>query len=399
MSRILLVRLSAFRSMFSLAGAQAVNPLPPELDRPTSRQSGRKIARSRRSPMGGYALQAARNDPRVCRREASGTGRYIADVRRRHAAAPCRAVRGRAHRHSNRPLDGSPSGVPLQGGRRTLGDKLVSVATGDARLGIRLVINSGPMWLSLGVLGEYVAIVDDATDRLWQDPGIDAKDAIWLAPSLHLAQFNVAGITASMAPMLSKALQLAEQQGDLRLPADLPVGAVRSAPDRGPLPGEPRLRAPVRRPGAAPGRSDASGNGPQGGRAGEVAQRRSAGADHMLTSPWLRSSQTRARCSNKSLIYKQGVAARASASNFLWLTGFADQAVVQAADGGGDRARARRPRPLLWPGASNRAAGVLDWGSGPGAGAHHAADRTRETTITWASGCIGGAPTNVRCSA
>ena len=35
---------------------------------------------------------------------------------------------------------------------------------------------------------------------------------------------------------------------------------------------------------------------------------------------------------NKSLIYKQGVAARASASNFLWLTGFADQAVVQAAD-------------------------------------------------------------------
>ena len=35
---------------------------------------------------------------------------------------------------------------------------------------------------------------------------------------------------------------------------------------------------------------------------------------------------------NQLLIYKQGVAARASASNLLWLTGFADQAAVQAAD-------------------------------------------------------------------
>ena len=51
-------------------------------------------------------------------------------------------------------------------------------------------------------------------DRLWQGPGIDAKDAIWLAPSLHLARFHVAGIAASMVPMLSKALQLAEQQDD-----------------------------------------------------------------------------------------------------------------------------------------------------------------------------------------
>ena len=96
---------------------------------------------------------------------------------------------------------------------------------GDARLGIRLVIDSGPMWLSLGILGEYVAIVDEAADRLWRDTGIDAKDAIWLAPSLHLARFHVAGIAASMVPMLSKALQLAEEQGDLGLPAYLPVGS------------------------------------------------------------------------------------------------------------------------------------------------------------------------------
>jgi hypothetical protein len=187
------------------------------------------------------------------------------------------------------------------------------------------------MWLSLSIFGEYVGIVDGAADRLWQDPSIDPKDAMWLAPSLHLAQFHTAGISASMA-MLSKALQLAEQQGDYacqlaclwglfgaRLTEARYSDSLEFALRFADL--APRVADPVQR---------AVGHRVVGlctWRNGDLAGARRY--SDIALAPVEPNPDSPV---NQSLIYKQGVAARASASNLLWLTGFADQAVVQAAD-------------------------------------------------------------------
>jgi len=329
--QMLLVRLSIFRSAFSLAGAQAVNPLSPEL---TIQLLSNLVAKSlvvvdhQRTVTRFRLLETTRGFAE----EKLHEWKDSADVRRRHAA---HLVALFAAERTGVQTD--PSMDRRQEFRSRVDDVRSAISwslspVGDSRLGIRLIIDSAPMWLSLSILNEYVAIVDGAADRLWQDPSIDAKDAIWLAPSLHLAQFNVAGISASMAPMLSKALQLAEQQGDYPcqltclwglLGARLTEARYRESLDFALRFAElaPRLADPMQR---------AMGHRVVGlctWRNGDLAGARPhadialAPVDPNPESPV-----------NQSLIYKQGVAARASASNLLWLTGFADQAVVQAAD-------------------------------------------------------------------
>ncbi len=211
--QMLLVRLSVFRSTFSLAGAQAVNPLPPEL---TIQLLSNLVAKSlvvvdhQRTVTRFRLLETTRGFAEEKLHECKES----ADVRRRYAA---HLVALFAAERTGVQTD--PSMDRGQEFRSSVDDVRSAISwslspVGDSRLGIRLIINSAPMWLSLSILSEYVGIVDGAAERLWQDPSIDTKDAMWLAPSLYLAQFHTAGISASTAPMLLKALQLAEQQGD-----------------------------------------------------------------------------------------------------------------------------------------------------------------------------------------
>jgi predicted ATPase len=329
--QILLVRLSVFRSMFSLAGAQAVNPLQPEV---TIQLLSNLVAKSlvvvdhQRAVTRFRLLETTRGFAEEKRHEWKDS----ADVRQRHAA---HLVALFAAERTGVQTD--PSVDRREEFRSRVDDVRSAInwslsPVGDSRLGIRLIIDSGPMWLSLSILSEYVAIVDGAADRLWQDPSIDARDAIWLAPSLHLAKFNVAGISASMAPMLSKALQLAEEQGDYPcqltclwglLGARLTEARYRESLDFALRFAElaPRLADPMQR---------AMGHRVVGlctWRNGDLAGARPH-VDIALAPVELNPDSP----VNRSLIYKQGVAARASASNLLWLTGFTDQAVAQAAD-------------------------------------------------------------------
>ena len=54
------------------------------------------------------------------------------------------------------------------------------------------------------------------------------------------------------------------------------------------------------------------------------------GPDRTSTSPGSGRAESRLAAQRVARYYQQGVAARASAASFLWLTGFADQAVAQA---------------------------------------------------------------------
>ena len=327
----LLVRLSVFRSMFSLAGAQAVNPQPPEL---TVQLLSDLVAKSLVIVDHRWAVTHFRllETTRGFAEEKLREWDDIADVRRRHAAHL--AALFAAERTGIRT---DPSMDRRQEFRSRVDDVRSAIGwslspAGEARVGIRLVIDSGPMWLSLGILGEYVAIVDEATDRLWQDPAIDAKDAIWLAPSLHLAQFNVAGITASMAPMLSKALQLAEQQSDYACQLTCLWGLFGARLTEARYPES--LDFALRFADLAPRLTDPM-QVAMGHRVVGLAKWRNgdlAGARPHVDIALAPVEPNPGSLLNESLIYKQGVAARASASNFLWLTGFADQAVINAAD-------------------------------------------------------------------
>jgi predicted ATPase len=329
--QMLLVRLSVFRSTFSLAGAQAVNPLPPEL---TVQLLSNLVAKSlvvidHRHTVTRFRLLEI---TRGFAEEKLHEWKDSADVRRRHAA---HLIALFAAERTGVQTDPSTDRRPEF--RSRVDDVRAAITwslspMGDSRLGIRLIIDSAPMWVGLSILGEYVAIIDGAADRLWEDPSIDAKDAIWLASSLHLAHYNVAGISASMAPMLSKALQLAEQQSDYPCQltclwglfgARLTEASYKECLDLALRLAElaPHVADPMH--GSMSHRVVGLGSWRNGDLAGARPH-----ADIALAPV----EPTPNSPVNQSLIYKHEVAARASASNLLWLTGFADQAVAQAAD-------------------------------------------------------------------
>ncbi len=329
--KTLLVRLSIFRSMFSLAGAQAVNPAPPEL---TIQLLSDLVAKSlvvvdhQRTVTRFRLLEITRGFAE----EKLNESKDGADVRGRHAAhLDALFAAERTGVQTDPPVDRRQEfRSRVDDVRSAIGWSLSP--SGDSRLGIRLIIDSAPMWVSLAILGEYVAIIDGASDRLWQDPRVDAKDAIWLAPSLHLAKYNVAGVSASMAPMLSKALQLAERQGDYPCQLTCLWGLFGARLTEARY--EDSLDLALRLAELAPHATDSMHRamshrvvGLASWRNGDLAGARPhvdlalAPVDPSPDSP-----------ANQSLIYKHEVTARASASNLLWLTGFADQAVAQAAE-------------------------------------------------------------------
>ena len=188
------------------------------------------------------------------------------------------------------------------------------------------------MWLSLSILSEYVAIVDGVADRLWQDPSIDPKTAMWLATGLHLAQYHTAGVSASRAPMLLRALELAELHGDFACQLACLWGVFRTRMTEARY-GE-SLAFAQRFADLTPHMADfdqrAVGQrivGLAKWRNGDFAGARQHSDIALASGVPIASSFFK-----QLLIYKQGVAARANASNLLWLTGFADQAVVLAED-------------------------------------------------------------------
>ena len=329
--QILLVRLSVFRSMFSLAGAQAVNPAPPErtiqllsdlvakslvvIDHQRAAARFRLLEITR-----GFAeekLQKSKDGADVCRRHAAHLVALFAAER---TGVPTDSWLDRRQEFRSR-VDDVRSAI----------DWSLS-PSGDSRLGIRLIIDSAPMWVSLAMLGEFVAIIDGASDRLWRDPGIDSKDAIWLAPSLHLAKYNVAGVSASMAPMLTKALQLAEQQGDrpCQLTCLWGLFGARLTEARYKDSLGLALQLAELTPQAADSMHNAMGHrvvGLASWRNGDLAGARPR--VEFALDPFDPNPDSPA---NQSLIYKHEVTARASASNLFWLAGFADRAVAQAAE-------------------------------------------------------------------
>lgn len=330
--QMLLARLSVFRSMFSLAGAQAVNPLPPER---TIQLLSDLVAKSlvvvdhQRAVTRFRLLEITRGFAE----EKLNESKDGAEVRRRHAA---HLVALFAAERTGVQTD--PSVDRRQEFRSRVDDVRSAIGwslspSGDSRLGIRLIIDSAPMWVSLAILGEYVAIIDGASDRLWRDPSIDAKDAIWLAPSLHLAKYNVAGVSASMAPMLSKALQLAEQQGDYPCQLTCLWGLFGARLTEARY--KESLDLALSLAALAPHAADASMHRAMSCRVVGLASWRSgdlAGARPHVDLALAPIDPNPDSPANQSLIYKHEVTARASASNLLWLTGFADQAIVQATD-------------------------------------------------------------------
>ena len=379
--QMLLVRLSVFRSTFSLAGAQAVNPLPPEL---TIQLLSNLVAKSlvvvdhQRTVTRFRLLETTRGFAEEKLHECKES----ADVRRRYAA---HLVALFAAERTGVQTD--PSMDRGQEFRSSVDDVRSAISwslspVGDSRLGIRLIIDSAPMWLSLSILSEYVGIVDGAAERLWQDPSIDTKDAMWLAPSLYLAQFHTAGISASTAPMLLKALQLAEQQGDYacQLACLWGLFGARLTEARYTESLEFALRFADLAPLVADPMQHAVGHRVVG--LGKWRNGDLAGARHHSDIALAPVEPNPESPINQSLIYKQGVAARASASNLLWLTGFADQAVVQAADAvamGLDH----DVLGLCYGLAQAIAARLLDWGTRPGARPHHAVDRPCQRQWPW----------------
>lgn len=329
--RMLLVRLSAFRSMFSLAGAQAMNPLPPEqtIQLLSSLVAKSLVVVDQQRVVTRFRLLEI---TRAFAEEKLKEWKDRSDICRRHAA---HLVALFAAERSGIQTD--PSMDRREEFRSRVDDVRSAIAwslspTGDARLGVRLIIDSAPMWLSLSILGEYVAIVDGATGRLWEDPRIEAKDAIWLAPSLHLAQFNVAGISPSMAPMLSKALQLAEELGDYPCQLTCLWGLLgeRLTEARYKEGLDLALRFAELTPRVADPMHRAMGHrvvGLSTWRSGDLTGARLHAEIALVPVETVPDSPV-----NQSLIYKQDVAARASLSNLLWLTGFPDQAIAQAAD-------------------------------------------------------------------
>ena len=327
----LLVRLSVFRAMFSASGAQAVNGLSPQV---TLQLLSSLVAKSlvfvdhRFADVRFRLLETTRAFVEE-KLEASQAGM---EVRKRHAAylsSLFAAERAGA-------LADAPE-KRRQDYRLRVDDVRSAIGwclskQGESQLGIGLIIDSAPMWLALSVLNEYVSIVDEAADRLWQDASIDPRHAIWLAPSLYLAKFHVAGISPSMAPMLLKARQAAELQGDVACQLTCLWGLLGERLTEARY--DESLDFAQRFSALAPSQPDPMHLAMSQRVIGLCTWRNGdfIGARHFVDSALVPVGASPKSPVNQSLFYKQNVAACASASNLYWLTGHADQAVELAAD-------------------------------------------------------------------
>ncbi|MCQ1574645.1 winged helix-turn-helix domain-containing protein [Neorhizobium galegae] len=198
--------------------------------------------------------------------------------------------------------------------------------SGDAKLGIRLAVDSAPIWLRLSILTEYASVLEAAADMLWKENVILSSEARWLAPSLHNAHYNAVGLSEKILPMLVRALQSAEETGDhgcallclwALFGTRLTQGRYLEA-----------LLFAQRFAALAPEVNDAMQLAMSHRIVALSLWRNGDFVESMELSraALVRTELNRQSLINLTLIYKQGVAARGNFSNLLWLQGFAEQA-------------------------------------------------------------------------
>ena len=205
-------------------------------------------------------------------------------------------------------------------------------ASGDPRIGVKMIIDSAPMWLRLSLLSEYTAIVENAADRLAEDPDLNHRELMWLYAQLHTVHFHAVGISPKKERMLQTALDLAQSEGDYscqlfclwalfgtrltqaryQTALDYALQFAAIAPQ---VPDPMQLAMGHRIVALGQWRS---GDLKAANVHGEVALR---ATDETATSPI-----------NLTLIYKHGVTSRGNFSNLQWLSGHPEQALQMASE-------------------------------------------------------------------
>jgi hypothetical protein len=197
---------------------------------------------------------------------------------------------------------------------------------GDSRLAVRLIVESGPMWLRLSMLRDYAYIIEDAIDILANDPGFDETDLVWLAPSLHKAWYNSLGLSAKVWPMLIKAVEVARRVGDNSCLLDCLWALFGTRLTQAQYGG---ALAHAREFQAVAERSDETAQHAMAHRIVALSMWRDGVLDEAAQHgrAALTSSAHLTSHVQLDLMYKQGVTSRANMSNLLWLTGQADAAL------------------------------------------------------------------------
>lgn len=199
----------------------------------------------------------------------------------------------------------------------------------DPRLGVKLVVESSPVWLRLSMLAEYARTIESAIDLLSDDPRVDDADLIWLAPSLHKAWYNAFGLSDKVQPLLIKAAKAARKYGDIACELDClwTLFGTRLTEAR-----------------YAESLDYARQFGAVAATTGDVARLAMAerilaislwrGGDFSMSMNHGRNalrSKTEIKDHEKfDLVYRQGVASRANMTGLLWLRGQTDAAIALA---------------------------------------------------------------------
>jgi len=319
-----LVCLSVFRTTFSMDAAIAVLPFPAQT---VMRRLSDLVAKS--------LVVVERRGQTVSYRLLETTRAFAEGKLAAWSTSYVKVARSHAEYFLQMFIQGNPNERRAEDYRQIVPDVRAAIRWAlshaeHVNLGIRLIIDSAPMWLRLSILKEYASIIEAAADRLWLDPAIVSRDAMWLAPSLHNAHYNSIGLSDKIFPMLENALRLAGEYGDsaCMLNCLWPMFGTRLTQAR---------------------YDEALGYSYEFARiADHVADPVQKAMGHRIValSLWrdgefetafdhatsaLKSTEEKvASPFGLTFMYKQGVASRANMSNLLWLRGQPDQAVALA---------------------------------------------------------------------
>lgn len=325
--RNLLVTLSVFRGEFPIEAAVIVAPMEPDviLKRLANLVTKSLVMVARTGATVSYRLLETTRafcGPRLTERADAQS------VYRRHADY-CAAHLERAIKLDGNSMIGK---IERTSGLRSLVSDVRSAIDwglhrgGDPRLAVKLIVDSGPMWLRLSMLKDYAYLIEGAIDILAHDPAFEDTDLVWLAPSMHKAWYNSLGLSERVEPMLIKAIDVARRIGDNSCLLDCLWALFGTRLTQG-------------RYGGAVGYAR---------QFQDVAEQSSEQAQHAIAhrivalSMWrdgvLEEAAQHGRVALQSnahltahvqldLMYKQGVTARANMSNLLWLTGQTDAAL------------------------------------------------------------------------
>lgn len=325
--RDLLVTLSVFRGEFEMEGAIVVSPMEPEV---ILRRLSGLITKS--------LIIVSRTGNRILYRLLETTRAFCEpklrqrcdanDVYRRHAEYLV------GYLAKTRKLD-----VTSMAEKSMVSAELRSVVSdvrwainwglsleGDSRQAVRLIVDSGPMWLRLSMLKDYALVIEQAIDILSADPDFTDTDLIWLAPSLHKAWYNSLGLSAKVQPLLVKTVEVARRENETSCLLDCLWALF------GTRLTQARYGAALAYAREFQGVAERSSDAAQNAMAQRIVAL-SMWRNGDLTSALehgkaaIRSRAVMTAHVQLDLMYKQGVASRANFSNLLWLVGQPDAAL------------------------------------------------------------------------